>query len=93
MFVTTDWKTLSNDEHSSLLQTSVNYGQKSFITFGPEQLDCREKVELWIRNLCEEVSERLHKDRADNQRLAEHSSVTTLKYLCVIQLQANLIYC
>ena len=35
---------------------------------GPEQLDTREKVETWVKVLCEEVSERLYRDKEDNQR-------------------------
>jgi hypothetical protein len=32
VFVRLDWKNLTNDKHSSLLQKFVIYGQKSFIT-------------------------------------------------------------
>jgi len=32
VFVKLDWKKLTNDKHSSLLQKSVIYGQKSCIT-------------------------------------------------------------
>ncbi len=35
MFVRQDWKKLSKDKHSSLLQKAVNYGQKSFIRLSP----------------------------------------------------------
>ena len=30
---------LARDKHSSLLQKSVNYGEKSFITLGPGRVD------------------------------------------------------
>ncbi len=38
VFVRLDWKKLTNDKHSSLLHKSVIFGQKSFITLGPDAL-------------------------------------------------------
>jgi hypothetical protein len=36
VFVRLDWKELTNDKRSSLLRKTVIYGQKSFITLGPD---------------------------------------------------------
>jgi hypothetical protein len=35
VFVRLEWKKLTNDKHSSLLQKSVIYGQKMFYNIGP----------------------------------------------------------
>ena len=45
---------------------------------GPEILDTKKKVEHWMSQLCEELVERLNKDKEDNKRLARslHVSVT-----------------
>ena len=43
---------------------------------GPEILDTRAKVESWMSNLCEELSERLMIDQDENDRVAKTLSVS-----------------
>jgi hypothetical protein len=38
VFVRLEWKKLTSDKHSSLLQKSVIFGQKRFMTLGPDAL-------------------------------------------------------
>jgi len=38
---------------------------------GPEIIDTREKLQKWLGNLCEELSERLFKDQEENSRMAK----------------------